>query len=144
MTSVRRPNRRPVPELQSFGGAICPDFRKIRYVEERAAQAALAHLARRDPDPVRAARLHVFRCPHCRDFHVGHSDVSRQHPLSGFQRRTMLATGTAAQERNLATTRCVVCTQRGRDHTPLILAKLGYAWHEFDPGERRKAERQEA
>lgn len=78
MTHVRRPNRRRVPELVDVvRGDLCPMSGKVRYVDPRAAAAARRWLVRIDPDPARAARLGVYQCERCRDWHLGHRPVSR-------------------------------------------------------------------
>lgn len=77
VTHVRRPNRRHVPELAELvHGGDCPVSGKARYLDRRTAETARMLTAKRDTDPERAARLHVFHCPPpglgCGDWHVGH------------------------------------------------------------------------
>ena len=74
MTHVRRPNRRPIPGLDELvNGGVCASTRKIRYLDSRTAQRALAQVATEDPDPERRATLHIYRHDDCGDWHVGHS-----------------------------------------------------------------------
>lgn len=71
MTAVRRPNRRRIPELaQIADGGVCRQTGKLRYFDERTATIAMRQIAKRDPS---RARLNVFDCDHCGDWHVGHT-----------------------------------------------------------------------
>lgn len=79
MTHIRRPNRRRVPELAELvNGGLCPSSRKVRYLDSRTAAAARRWLVNADPDPARAARLGVYQCERCGDWHVGHRPVPRR------------------------------------------------------------------
>lgn len=74
MAHVRRPNRRPIPGLAELvDGGACARTGKVRYLDRRVAETARMMTARADPDPARAARLEVFQCSRCGDFHVGHA-----------------------------------------------------------------------
>ena len=74
MTHVRRPNRRPIPGLAELvNGGACAASGKVRYLDRRTAETARMMTAHADPDPARAARLHVYLDPWCRDWHIGHT-----------------------------------------------------------------------
>jgi hypothetical protein len=72
--TIRRPNRRHVPEIEAHvAGTLCPVTGKRRYQTEFTAEQGRKAVARRDPDRDRAAQLHVYRCSSCLDLHIGHS-----------------------------------------------------------------------
>lgn len=74
MTHVQRPNRRRIQELEALAsGGTCPRSGKVRYLSAHVAEHARTLLVKHDPDPARAARLEVFWCGSCRDWHVGHA-----------------------------------------------------------------------
>lgn len=78
MTTIRRPNRRRIPELgQLINEGQCPSSGKVRYLDGRVAAIARRWLVAIDPDPARAARLGVYQCDRCGDWHVGHAAVPR-------------------------------------------------------------------
>lgn len=78
MTHISKPNRRPIPGLAELvNGGSCRWTGKVRWLDERTAQRALEKIAQHDPDAERAARLEVFQCGRCGDWHVGHRGVPR-------------------------------------------------------------------
>ena len=81
MSTVRKPNRRHVPELsEAAGGASCLGGGKVRYIDRRSAQLALLTLHRvAESDPEREL-LNVYRCPDCGDWHVGHDRLTEPTP----------------------------------------------------------------
>lgn len=71
MTALRRPNRRRLPGVAALvHGALCPETRKVRYLDERSALIAREQVGRDDPS---RARLGTWRCAQCGDWHVGHT-----------------------------------------------------------------------
>lgn len=83
MTTIRRPNRRRIPELAALvNGGVCAGSGKIRWLSERGAEQAAAIMANHDPDPERAARLVTYRHAVCGDWHVGHRAPQRPEAAS--------------------------------------------------------------
>lgn len=69
MTTIRRPNRRPIRGLSEMVNELCTASGKRRYLDGRSAIRAMAELVAGDP---KAETLNAYRCPACSDFHVGH------------------------------------------------------------------------
>lgn len=64
---------RPKPKFDRNKGkaGICRATGKVKYTAEKYAKAGITFIWGSDPN-ADVSDLHVYRCPHCRHFHIGH------------------------------------------------------------------------
>jgi hypothetical protein len=59
-------------------GDVCPRQGKLRYATRSGAHVAARRMSKRRPaNGIKAAPCHVYRCPACHAFDVGHSDFTK-------------------------------------------------------------------